>query len=261
MNRITEIIARLDRRKLLVPFFTAGYPDLRTSLELVTVAADSGADIVEIGMPFSDPLADGPQIQYSSHLALQNGIDLRTILNSVHELRSKLSIPIVLMGYYNPLIAYGEARFIRDAKQTGVDGLIIPDLPVDEALGYCKLMKHNLLSSIFLVSPTSTDDRIRKINKMSSDFVYAVTVTGVTGTGKKFGHTTDNYLKHLNNVLTKPFVAGFGVSSPESATRLCQYSDGVVIGSALVQLIRKALTKRAAIIQIGRFLGKIRKAI
>ncbi len=261
MNRITEILANPSRRKLLVPFFTAGYPDLKTTLELVITSADSGADIVEIGMPFSDPLADGPQIQYSSHLALQNGITLRTIVDSVYTLRKQVSIPIVLMGYFNPLIAFGEKRFIREAAHAGVDGLIIPDLPIDEAMAYSKYMKNNRLSSIFLVAPTSTDSRIRQIDNMSTDMVYAVTVTGVTGTGKKFGQSTDRYLKHLTKILTKPFVAGFGVSSPESAQRLCQYSDGVVIGSALVQIIRAARTKRASVSKIGQFLKNIRKSI
>ncbi len=260
-NRIRDRLSTLGNRKLLIPFFTAGYPDLKTSMEYVRIAADNGADMVEIGMPFSDPLADGPLIQHSSHIALQNGVNLKSILNGVKRLRSNLSVPIILMGYYNPVRAYGDARFLKEAKVSGVDGFIIPDLTIEEASDFNKQIKKNDLSAIYLVAPTSSKKRIKMISEMSTDFVYAVTVTGVTGTGKIFGKETDTYLKKLKSILDKPFVAGFGVSSPESAKRLGKYCDGVVIGSALVQIIKNAATKKSSLTETGKFLNNIRKAL
>lgn len=260
-NRIRSRLANLGNAKMLIPFFTAGYPDLSTSLEYVKIAADNGADMVELGMPFSDPLADGPQIQHSSYTALQNGVNLHQILDGVNKLRANVDLSIILMGYYNPIWSYGEKQFLRDASTAGVDGLIIPDLPVDEAQSYCNAIRKNNLSAIFLVSPTSSPKRVSTIEKNSTDFVYAVTVTGVTGARAKFGRDTDNYLSHLSDVLKKPFVAGFGVSSPESAIRLGRYANGVVIGSALVSLIREARSSRESFTAVARFLHKIRKAL
>lgn len=261
MNRIQQLLAERKGRKLLVPFFTAGYPDLETSIELVRAAAEAEADIVEIGMPFSDPLADGPSIQYSSYTALQNGTNLKLIIEAVQEVRRSLDIPLVLMGYYNPILVYGQKRFLREASQAGVDGLIIPDLPVEEAGAYRREVTANDLSAIFLVAPTSSIERVKLIDKTSTDFVYAVTVTGVTGMGKVFGSATDRYLKSLKNVLIKPFVAGFGVNSPESARRIARYADGAVIGSALVERIRRAGSKRESVRCVERFLKEIRQAL
>ena len=260
-NRIRSRLSCLGDDKLLVPFFTAGYPDMETSLEHVRIAADNGADIIELGMPFSDPLADGPKIQYSSHIALQHGTNLSQILDGVSQLRKDTNIPIVLMGYYNPVYSYGEEKFLRDASDAGVDGLIIPDLPVDEARTYCAAIRKYNLSVIFLVAPTSAPDRIRLVDRRSTDFVYAVTVTGVTGTRTEFNSETDRYLGDLSHRLKKPFVAGFGVSSAESAQRLCRYANGVVIGSALVSIIREARSKRASFQAVGGFLRNIRKAL
>jgi len=260
-NRIRSQLQNLGNTKLLVPFFTAGYPDISTSLEYVRVAVDSGADIVELGMPFSDPLADGPLIQYSSHLALKNGVDLLQILDGVKQLRVNVDVPIVLMGYYNPIWSYGEERFLRDASSAGVDGLIIPDLPVDEAKSYCANIRNNDLSAVFLVAPTSSLTRIELIDKNSTDLVYAVTVTGVTGARTEFGRATDKYLTRLAAMLNKPFVAGFGVSSPQSARHLCRYANGVVIGSKLVSLIRDSRTTRASFTNVGQFLSKVRRAL
>lgn len=261
-NRIRQRLAQTDnRRKLLIPFLTAGYPDRKTFRNLVMMAADSGADIIEIGIPFSDPLADGPAIQYSSQVALGNGISLNEILKTVSELRSNLQIPLVLMGYYNPVLAYGLESFMKSSATSGVDGLIIPDLPIDEAVEFKKLAEIFGLSMIFLAAPTSTDKRIKQIDCMSSDFVYAVTVTGVTGAGKKFDKSTDNYLKHLKSILKLPFVAGFGVSSTADARRLTRYAEGVVIGSALINIVRSAKNNRQAVMDVGKFLMSIRKAL
>lgn len=261
MNRVTQVVSRVDDRKLLVPFFTAGYPDMKTALDLVEAAEDAGADMVELGMPFSDPLADGPAIQYSSHQALMGGVNLRTILDGVNHIRERVDLPIILMGYLNPVMAYGLSGFVRAAAQAGVDGFIIPDLPVDDADEYLKVIGANELSAVFLVAPTSPRERVTAVDLCSTDFVYAVTVTGVTGAGRKFDRATDRYLRQLRRMVSKPFVAGFGVSSPESAQRLCRYADGVVIGSALVNVLREARNKAEARRNVGRFLRDVRQAI
>ena len=259
MNRIR--IRLEDKRKLLVPFFTAGYPTFKQSLDLIRAAADAGSDIIEIGMPFSDPLADGPSIQHSSFTALKHGTNLKQILEGVAALRRHIDTPLVLMGYYNPVLVYGPDRFLADAAAAGADGLIIPDLTVEEADGYRKALLQHDLSGIFLVSPTSDKKRAKLIDKTSTDLVYAVTVTGVTGAGKVFGSDTDTYLKWLKSVLNKPFVAGFGVSSADTARRMTRHADGVVIGSALVEIIRSAKSDRDALKQVTRFLRDVRKVL
>ena len=260
MSRISDVLSHRSG-KLLIPFFTAGYPDFKTSLEYAKVATEAGADMIELGVPFSDPLADGPQIQYSSFCALQKGISLKAILQGVQGLRSSIDTPFILMGYYNPIHVFGLNSFMKQASKSAVDGLIVPDLPFDEAVSYSKEMDRNKLSSVFLVAPTSSKARIKKIDEFSTDFVYAVTVAGVTGTGKVFSKVTDIYLEQLGRLLKKPFVAGFGVSDPKSAKRLCRYAEGVVIGSAFVNIVKESRTKRQSIVNVGRFVNRIRKAI
>lgn len=261
MNRITKYLKTNPHRKLLIPFFTAGFPSLNQSLDLIFTAVDAGADIIEIGVPFSDPLADGPEIQYSSYVALQKGIRVKKILGAVATVRNKSNVPMILMGYYNPILTYGESTFMADASNAGVDGLIVPDLSIDEAAEYKRNANKFGLSTIFLVSPTSSPERIKRIDKYCSDFVYAVTVTGVTGAGKIFDKGTDNYLKCLQKTLKNKFVAGFGVSSVETAKRLANNSDGIVIGSKLVSLIRESKNNKQALKNVEKFLTQIRRAI
>lgn len=261
MSRISEMLLQIGDRKLLIPFFTAGYPTMKTTLNLVKAVEDSGADIVELGIPFSDPMADGPAIQYSSQHALKQGTNLKSILQAVYQLREKSNIPIILMGYLNPIHAYGRDRFIKAASRAGVDGLIIPDLPVHEAGQLIEQASSRDVSTVFLVAPTTPRKRIIDIDMASTDFVYAVTVTGVTGTGKRFDNNTFKYFRHLKRSLSKPFVAGFGVSNAETACQFCQLSDGVVIGSALVNCIRQAKTAKQSVTEVSKFLTKIRKAI
>lgn len=246
--------------KLLIPFFTAGYPSLAATRRLLLCADQAGADLIEIGMPFSDPLADGPTIQFSSQAALESGMTLKKTLSLVAEMASKISVPILLMGYYNPLLAFGLKRFCGAARIAGVGGLIIPDLPPDEAQELSAACRDNGVSLTFLVAPTSTDRRIELVGKMSTDFVYAVTVTGVTGARRSYAADTEAYLRKVRRLAKKPVVAGFGVSSPESAGRLARAADGVVIGSALIDLIRKS-GPRSADGAVGRLLKSIRREL
>ena len=261
MNRLQNLFAYRGSRKLLIPFFTAGFPDVETTRQLVIAAVESGADMIELGFPFSDPLADGPSIQFSSQVALANGASLAGALKFVSELRRSTDVPLLLMGYVNPLLAYGLENFCVEASKSGVDGLIVPDLPVDEAGELETKALANGLSLTFLASPTSSPARLKLIDRHSADFVYAVTVAGVTGARKLFDSSTDNYLKGLRRQLKKPFVVGFGVSSPESASRLANQSDGVVIGSALVDLIRGEQSREQQIAAVMLFLKSIRNAL
>lgn len=264
MNRLTKLFANREGQKLLIPFFTAGYPTFDQSFDLVKAAVDSGASAVEIGIPFSDPLADGPEIQFSSQVALKNGTTLHKIVKAVAELRRTVTVPTILMGYFNPVLSYGVKPFLADASASGVDGLIIPDLTIEEAADFCAEAKQQNVSTIFLVAPTTTYQRMKLIDRMTTGFVYAVTVTGVTGvTGRQkvFDQSTDTYLSTLRRTLKHPFVAGFGVHSPESAVRLCRQSDGVVIGSALIQMIRESTNAADSRKRVAGFLKQVRDAI
>jgi tryptophan synthase alpha chain len=261
VNRITARLASRGKDKLLIPFFTAGYPSLGESLDMVLVAEEAGADMVELGMPFSDPLADGPQIQHTSHLSLARGTELGAILKGVEKLRRTTNIPLILMGYLNPPYVFGFERFLQSAALVGVDGLIIPDLPFDEASEFRRLARRYRISAIFLVAPTTSNRRLIDIDKACSDFVYAVTVTGVTGVKTAFDTSTDAYLRRLRRSLSKPFVAGFGIDSAASARRMVRLSDGVVIGSALVRLMRSARTRKTRATEVAAFLKAIRKAL
>ncbi|MBD3258163.1 tryptophan synthase subunit alpha [candidate division GN15 bacterium] len=261
MSRVAAIWRYRPHKKLLVPFFTVGYPGLATSLDLIKVSIDAGADMVELGMPFSDPMADGPEIQFSSSVALKRGIDLTSVLKTAEQTRRYSDLPIILMGYYNPVHSHGLERFVKDSADAGVDGFIIPDLPVEEGNRFRELLDQHDLSAVFLVAPTSPPNRVSLIDAASTDFVYAVTVAGVTGGNKKFDRSVDKYLKGLRKALTKPFVAGFGVSSPESARRLGRYADGVVIGSALIRTYRTAPDRDSGIRSVGKLLADIRKQL
>lgn len=260
-NRIGQMVARPDRRKWLIPFFTAGYPSVARTLELVGMAETAGANLIELGIPFSDPLADGPEIQHSSQIALSKGMNLKSVFRLAESVRSKSDLPLILMGYFNPILAYGQQAFVAQARNSGVDGVIIPDLPVTEAKPFLREARRGNLSVIFLAAPTTTDTRLKAIDKVSSDFVYAVTVTGVTGTGNKFGADTATYLKRLSKSLSHPFVAGFGVSSAATARTLAKQADGVVIGSALVKAVRESKDFKTAKRKIEKLLSEIRRAI
>ncbi|MFZ1684327.1 MAG: tryptophan synthase subunit alpha [Candidatus Zixiibacteriota bacterium] len=260
MSRVTHLLGTRGNRKLLVPFFTAGYPTINGSYSLISKAANAGADIIEIGMPFSDPLADGPSIQYSSQIALEQGTNLDTVFDLVKKVRRTTETPILLMGYFNPILAFGPSRFVSKCAAVGVDGLIIPDLPLDEAGEIRTLLVKKQLSLILLAAPTSTDQRLKQINRLATDFVYAVTVTGVTGSRTSFDRSTDDYLRRLSRILDKPFVAGFGVSSAESARRLARHADGVVLGSALIEIVRKQGSTGGEA-QVVKLLSQIRREL
>lgn len=241
-SRIATTWSTLKRsgQKALIPFITAGFPVKQSTLCAIRTAADSGCDLIEIGVPFSDPLADGPAIQHSSQVALGNGVNLEWTFEQVLSARKDTSVPILLMGYYNPFLQYGLKAFCRDAISAGVDGVIIPDLPPDEAGEFMQAAASHGLSVVFLIAPTTTKGRVLKVARASTDFCYCVSITGVTGARSEFQSRTESYLKRTRKLIKKPMVVGFGISKPAHIKRLGRFADGLVVGSALVPVLEEA---------------------
>lgn len=235
-------IARLFREpgKKLVPFITAGFPRLEDTVPLVLAAERAGAHMVEIGMPFSDPLADGPVIQQASQAALANGVTVAWILDAAAQIRERSQVPIVLMGYINPLLNMGLETFLIKAREAGVDGLIIPDLPPEEGASFFKQARSMGLSTIYLVAPNTCDDRIGQLGREAEDLLYAVSILGVTGSTLAGREQLDQYLDRVRAVSEVPFVVGFGISTPEDVRRAAAKADGVVVGSALLTRLQEA---------------------
>ena len=238
MNRIQQLFK--NRSKKVIPFITAGYPQKKDTLNMVIAAESAGASMVEIGMPFSDPLADGPIIQKSSQTALENGVTLKWILNLIHEIRKQSEIPIALMGYVNPIIKFGLNEFLMESKDSGVDGLIIPDFPPEEAGEYLSIAKKNNLSPILLVAPNTPSERIKKISELANDLIYCVSILGVTGNNDLNNIELNNYLARVQNNTICPYVVGFGIKNNIDVININKLSHGAVIGSAIIQSIEEA---------------------
>ncbi len=253
-------LLKTSGRKALIPFFTAGYPSLAETEKLALTAVSAGADVLEIGMPFSDPLADGPAIQVSSFEALKSGLKMKDTFSLVERIAGKTGTPIALMGYYNPILAQGISKFVRSAKSAGVSGLIIPDLPPEEAGELRDIARDAQMGLSFLVAPTTGEKRYATIAKASSAFVYAVTVAGVTGARTTFATRTDDYLRSVRKAISKPLVAGFGISDGVTAKKMALRVDGVVVGSAFIDLMRKN-TRATARARVGALVEEIRKSI
>jgi len=218
----------------------SGDPSLEKTKEIVLMFEACGADIIELGVPFTDPVADGPTIQRASERALQNGVTLRKVIPLVNELRKTTQIPIVLMTYYNPVFKYSEEEFINDATDAGVDGVIIPDLPPDEAEHFINLSRRVSLDTIFLLAPTSTSDRIKKVAKASSGFIYYVLITGITGARLLLDGTIEKSIQEIRSYTEKPIAVGFGVSTPQEASTVARLADGVIVGSAIVKKLNES---------------------
>ena len=240
MNRLQQTMIRCakQKEKALACFLTSGYPTPEELLPLLGAIEKGGADIIELGMPFSDPMADGPVIQLSSHVALQQGVTLDWILLQVVLIRQRSNIPIVLMGYLNPILAFGVNKFFNTAARAGVDGIILPELPLEEQDRFADLINDSKLSNILLVTPTTPAERIALIDRRSSGFLYCVSTAGVTGSKKK--KIDINYVKKVKSAAKKnPVLVGFGISTAEDARRAVRNADGVIVGSALIELIGK----------------------
>jgi tryptophan synthase alpha chain len=263
MSRISKKFKELrsKNRKALIIFITAGVPDLRTTGSLILELERSGADIIELGIPFSDPLADGPIIQKSSQRSLRGGITLPKILKLVEDIRRKTKIPLVLMGYYNPILNYGEKRFIRDSAEAGADGLIIPDLPPEEGENIVKEGRARGLDVILFLAPTSTEERIKLIARMSQGFIYYISLTGVTGTRDQLADTIKPMVKKIRRFTDQPIAIGFGISNPKQAGEVAAFADGVILGSAVVNIIEHCPDKSECLKKVGKFVRSLKEGM
>ena len=242
MSRIAGVFERLrgHRRPAFMPFVVAGDPDLRTTARAVEALVDAGADFVELGVPFSDPVADGPTNQRAYLRALAGGTQLGQVLDLVGGLRRRVSVPIVLLSYYNPIVQFGQERFAAGAVRAGVDGVVVPDLPPDEADELIAAARPAGLDTIFLLSPTSTDARIRLVAQRSTGFIYCVSLTGVTGVRDQVSGELETLIPRIRTQTAMPVCVGFGVSTPEQAQQIGVLADGVIVGSAIVALLERS---------------------
>lgn len=245
MGRITESFKklRLNKEKALVGFVTAGDPDFETSKRIILSMCYAGIDVLELGVPFSDPSADGPVIQRSSMRALKNGMNMEKTMNMVREIRKHHSIPIVLFSYYNPVLAYGAAKFQKDAMDAGADGLLIVDLPPEESDELTSQWDGREFPLIRLIAPTTGADRARTIAAGAEGFIYLISKTGVTGSGGLDTSKTGEYAEMVRKVTDMPLCTGFGISTPEDARVLAAFGDGIVIGSAFERAIEENIGK------------------
>ncbi len=236
MSRIAEVFSK-PGYKALIAYITVGYPTLESTLEIVPLLAKSGCDIIELGIPFSDPLSDGTTIQEASSRALQGGVTPKVCLETAKQLREKVDVPLVFMTYYNPVLHFGLESFCTTCAQGGMDGLIIPDLPPDEGADLDTLAMKNGLDLIYLLAPTSTTERIRLVARKSRGFIYLVSLTGVTGPRENLPAGLEDFVARVRKEADTPLCVGFGISVPDQAHRVGQIADGVIVGSRLIQII------------------------
>lgn len=240
MSRLQQMFEQKRGEKILNVYCTAGFPQVDNTLEVMEALQQHGADLIELGIPYSDPLADGPVIQASSSLALQNGMSISRLFEQLQDFRKAIQVPVVLMGYLNPVMQYGFERFCADAARVGVDGLIFPDLPMHEfETEYGAIIKKYGLDFIFLVTPETSEERICKVDQLTTGFIYAVSSSSTTGGDKAFA-MTEGYLKKLQSMgLKNPVLVGFGIKDKESFATACQYADGAIIGSAYIKALQQ----------------------
>ena len=232
----TFAAARKQGRAALMPYFTLGYPDPATSLDIVEAIAGAGADLIELGVPFSDPLADGPTIQHSTQVALEQGVNVERCVEMVAELRARgVTQPFMLMGYINPILAFGVERFVVEATEAGADGLIVPDLPPEEAAEIEAACQAHGRALVYLLAPTSPLERIELLASRTTGFLYLVSLVGVTGARDALPSHLADFVKRVRAVTRAPLAVGFGISTPEQAHAVGQLADGVIVGSALIR--------------------------
>jgi len=241
----------------LIPYVTVGYPSLEATLKVVPLLASSGCDIVELGIPFSDPLADGATIQKASFRALQNGVTPKLCLEAAKELNQKVDIPLVFMTYFNPVFSYGLEEFCSACASSGIDGLIIPDLPPEEGSELEAITQRQDIDLIYLLAPTTTEERIRLVAERSRGFIYLVSVTGVTGVRDNLPPGLESFVARVRKTATQPLCVGFGISTPEQARRIARIADGVIVGSRIIQLMETD----DFISPVGNFIKELRHAL
>lgn len=253
---MSRIASALAKRKALINYLTVGYPSVDTTLKIVPALADWGCDVVELGIPFSDPMADGTTIQKASQQALLNGVTPELCLDVAAQLRSKVDIPLVFMTYYNPIFSFGPEAFCQASAEAGVDGLIIPDLPPEEGGELEAFATAAGIDLIYLLAPTSTEDRINLVAQRSRGFIYVVSLAGVTGARKGLPGDLEGFVSRVRRKTSLPLCVGFGISTPEQAKRVARIADGAIVGSRLIQML-----EGHSLSELGEFIGGLRKAL
>ncbi len=263
MGRIEATLKNvlLLQEKSLIAYVMAGDPSLAATEEIVLEVDRAGADLIEIGVPFSDPIADGPTIQKAADRALKHNVSMADVLALVARLRKQTKVPLILMSYCNPILAYGLPRFFKEARRVGVNGLIVPDLPPEEAGVFLPLARRELIDLIFLLAPTTPDDRIKKILKAGSGFVYYVPLTGVTGSKLSGKAEICKRITFLKTHTDRPLAAGFGIASPEDAREIGQAADAVIVGSAIVKIIGTAADNPNYLSDLSAFVSSLKEAL
>lgn len=260
MNRIEKKFGELKEsgRTALVAYITAGDPSIDVTKDIVLKLEESGADLIELGIPFSDPMADGPVIQLASERALKSGTTLHSVLDCLKSIRQRSEIPIILFGYYNPFLSYGLEKFSLDAKEAGADGVLVVDLPPEEASEFKVHADKAGLNLIFLLAPTSTHERVNLIAQNASGFVYLVSVTGVTGVRAQVNTSLDSLCEEIKETTKLPVGVGFGISTPDHVKSLSKYADAVIVGSAIVRIIEEHGTDKEAMLKnLSDFVGSL----
>ncbi len=255
---LSNIERAFAHRPALMPYFPLGYPDLDISLDVVEAIDRAGADLIELGLPFSDPLADGPVIQHATQVALQNGMTVARGLRMSAELRRRgVTVPFLLMSYFNPLLAYGLSGLVADAAASGIDGLIVPDLPAEESAELDALCAGRDLALIYFLAPTSTPERIARVTRRARGFIYLVSLTGVTGAREQLPAELPEFIRRIRPLAHCPLAVGFGISTPEQAAAVGQIADGIIVGSALVGAVKNGDAPEVA----GVFIQALRAAM
>lgn len=261
MNRISSKFNCLKERKekALIPFITAGDPNLNKTIDLVLAMEKAGADIIELGIPYSDPLADGVTIQNSSNRALLNGAKISKIMDTVKRIREKSQIPLVYLVYYNSIFKYGVEKFVRECNESGIDGIIIPDLPIEERKDIIEIADKYNIYLIPLIAPTSKE-RIRKITDGARGFIYCVSINGVTGTRDDIDTNIEQYINIVSQYSDIPKAIGFGISNAQMARKFKHYCDGIIVGSAIVKIIEEFKTDSKLIERVSDFIKELKEA-
>jgi tryptophan synthase alpha chain len=257
MTRIEKTFTRLrsESRKAFIPYITAGDPSLAVTLDLVLALEKAGADVIELGVPFSDPIADGPVIQRATERALHNGVTLRKVLQLAGNIRKTSEIPLVLFSYFNPLLNHGLEKLAADAVEAGFDGVLASDLTVEESAPFVRTMRGTGLNTIFLAAPTSSPERMRKIAETSNGFLYAVSRTGVTGEQQELAGDLRAFLETLRSLTSSPIAVGFGISSPEQVRAVWQVTDAAIVGSSIVKEVERHIGSPDLVERVAAFAG------
>lgn len=245
-------------KKALIAYLTVGFPNVAATLEVVPALVAGGCDMIELGIPFSDPLADGATIQRASHRALQQGVTPQLCLEVASELRQKVDVPLIIMSYYNPLLHYGLEAFCAASSDAGIDGLIIPDLPPEEGAELERLTSRRYLDLIYLLAPTTTEERLRLVADRARGFIYVVSLRGITGARDTLPPDLEGFITRVRGITSKPLCVGFGIATPEQAHRVALLADGVILGSRILDIVESSYQPATA---AGAFMRQIRKAI